>query len=102
MIKLLNEEKSSDPPDEPGRVMTELAALPETALLDEAALARALGVCPRTVRRMVIRHELPPGFKLGAKKTWLVGRILDWLHERAKNAEQEALRAASKIRRLNS
>jgi len=45
-----------------GLCLTALAELPEMAMLDDRALAQALGVCERTVRRMAIRGELPPLF----------------------------------------
>jgi hypothetical protein len=51
------------PPSAAGRTITSLATLPGQTLLDETALAGALGLSKRTVRRMVSRHELPPPFR---------------------------------------
>lgn len=78
------------------RTVTALADLPPKALLDEAALAQALGVGKRTVRRMVARFELPPPIPLAGRSTWIVERVLTHLDERAarvaRKAEQEARR----------
>ena len=83
------------------RVMTALAKLPDRALLDEAALADALRVSDRTIRRMVDRGELPPGTKLAGRKAWLAGRVLDWIESRAERLEKEAEKSFSKISQIN-
>ena len=60
-----------DSPTESGVIITELATLPDKALLDERALAEALGVTKRTIRRQVGRYELPPPVKLAGRSEQL-------------------------------
>lgn len=79
---------------------TRLAELHPNALLDQVALAQALDVSPRTLRRMVARFELPPGMTLGGKKTWLAGNVLQYLTERANDLAGEAKRMSKKIQKL--
>lgn len=79
--------------DAPG-VLAALARLPDKALLTEDALARALDVSKRTVRRMVARFELPPAVRLGGKSTWQAGAVLRWFEARAERAARQAQRAA--------
>ena len=56
---MTEETRTTKAPESPqptsGRVLRALADLPPGALLDERGMADALGVCPRTVRRMVDR-----------------------------------------------
>ena len=67
-----------------------LARLPETAWIDEAALAREFGVSGRSIRRMVKRGELPPPILLGGRNHWNIDRVLRWLDDRAQQAEADA------------
>jgi hypothetical protein len=84
----------------PGLCITALAALPAGAFLDETALAGALDVNKRTIRRMVGRFELPPGVLFGGRKVWQPGAVLRWFEQRADRAAREAERAAMKFRAL--
>lgn len=85
---------------QPAGVLTELAMLPENALLTEDALAKAFGVVARTIRRMVTRRELPPPIPVGGRSVWFAGRVLAWLAAEAERREREAERHAAKIRRM--
>ncbi len=78
-----------------------LAGLDPDAILDETALAGALGVCVRTLRRMVVRHELPPPFKAAGRSRWFAGRVLEHFKRAAERKEKEAERAAAKIRSIS-
>lgn len=80
-----------------GGAITQLAELPPHALVDEQFLADAFGVTPRTVRRMVARHEIPPPLSIGNRAIWVVGRVLDYLDGRAKKAQREAEKEAERI-----
>ncbi len=80
-----------------GRTITALAIMPDKTLLDERALASALNVSKRTVRRMVARHELPPPVRFGGKSTWLTGRVLAHVEARAERQARDAERAARKL-----
>jgi len=84
--------------DEGGLVLDSLARLPERALLDEQALAKALHVAPRTVRRMVARWQLPPPTRLGGRNVWFAGRVLAHIEAAAERAERGAERVARKYR----
>lgn len=86
-------------PTAEGRVLTGLADLPPTAILDEAALAAALGCSKRTLRRMASRNEIPPAIRLAGRSSWQAGRVLAWLNSRAERAEREAERAAARMSR---
>jgi len=87
--------------DGAGLLIDALARMPERAILDERALAEALGVTPRTVRRMVGRFELPPAVRLAGRSVWFAGRILAHIEAAAERAEREADRRAQKIRALS-
>jgi len=76
------------PDDSSGTIMTSLANLPKATFLDEFALAGALKVSQRTVRRMVVRREIPPSLRLGGRSVWQVGRVLAWLNARCEQAER--------------
>lgn len=80
-------------------IVTGLAELPREAILDEPALAKIFGVAPRTIKRMVVRHELPPPILLASKRCWKVGAILDWISASIKRTEKDAQR---QVRRLNA
>ena len=56
-----------------------LAELPAAALLDECALAGCLAVSTRTLRRMTGRGQLPPGMKLGGRRIWMAGKVIEFL-----------------------
>lgn len=84
--------------DGAGLLIDELARLPERAILDERRLAEALGVTPRTVRRMVGRFELPPPIRLAGRSVWIAGRVLTHIEGAAERAERDADRRAQKIR----
>lgn len=82
------------------RCITALADLPSRTLLDESALAKAIGVTQRTVRRMVRRHELPPPVVFAGRSTWMVKRVLDHFEARAERAARAAEREARRLESL--
>jgi len=86
---------------EKGLLIDELARLPERTLLDEKRLAAALGVVPRTLRRMVGRFELPPPVPLAGRSVWFAGRVLAYIEATADRVEREAERRARKISQLS-
>ena len=87
-----------DPVTKPAPFLgTDLARLPREALLDQRSLAEALRVSPRTLRRMVTRFEVPPGVKLGARRIWIAGKVLEYLERRA---EELALSSSENERRV--
>jgi predicted DNA-binding transcriptional regulator AlpA len=80
-----------------GLVLSYLAKLPERTLVDERALASALGVSMRTVRRMVGRYELPPPVPFAGRSMWQVGRVLAWFEARADRVARNAQSVARRI-----
>jgi len=81
-------------------IMTGLCGLDPDALLDAKALAFALRVCDRTLRRMVRRHELPPPVSFGGRGRWLAGAVLSHFKARAARAEKEAAREIARLKAL--
>lgn len=82
-----NQEAISSEPDVMTGIHITLASLPRQAIIYQDGLARALGVCVRTIRRMRDRDEIPPPIKIGGRLCWLCGTILDWLEKAAKKSE---------------
>lgn len=81
--------------DEERRVqLTGLAELPCNTLLGESALASLLHVSTRTLTRMILRGQLPQGVKLGGKRMWIAGKVIDYL-------ALESDRLAGEARRLS-
>ena len=81
-------------------IMDSLARLPAQSILDEKVLSTALDVTPRTIRRMVRRHELPPGVPFAGKTVWLAGKILSFLEGKLEQAAKEAEREAMRLKTL--
>jgi len=77
-----------------GVCLTELAGLPDAALVDERALAACLRTSTRTLRRMVHRGEIPQGLKLGGRRMWLAGKVRNYLSEQAERLTNDAKRIA--------
>ncbi len=71
-----------------------IVSLPPGALLDEAALAAALGVTDRTIRNMSRRGELPPPVKFAGRSTWLSDRIMARFEELAERAAENPTAAS--------
>ena len=86
-------------PNQDGVCLTILAGLPDMAMLDDQALARALGVCQRTVRRMAARYELPPPIRQAGKSLWIAGKVRAWIADRAEQAEREAQKNILRFRK---
>lgn len=90
---------TTGPGPDPQGVLATLARLPERAILDEGALAEALHVSPRTIRRMVVRFELPPPVRLAGRSAWFAGGVLGYIEGKAERAAKESEKAAAEIRR---
>ena len=85
-------------PKDRGLLVEGLALMPERAILDEAKLAGILHVTPRTIRRMVSRHELPPSIPLAGRSVWFAGRVLAHIEGAIERAERDADRNGRRIR----
>ncbi len=87
--------------DGAGIVLTRLAEMNERTILDEAALADALGIVKRTVRRMVSRFELPPPMRIAGRSRWFAGKVLDWFEAEADRQTKKAEAKAAKLRKYS-
>jgi hypothetical protein len=84
---------------ENGLCTSKLAVLPAATILDARALADCLAVSPRTLRRMVGRGQMAPGVKLGGRRVWMAGKVIEFLTD-----EADRLMASTKrlmLRRLD-
>jgi len=81
-------------------IIDSLARLPAQSILDERGLSAALAVTPRTIRRMVRRHELPPGIPFAGKTVWLAGKVLGFVEAKLEQAAKEAEQEANRLKKL--
>ena len=79
-------------------IITKLAELPRDAILDEEAMASVFGVVRRTINRMESRYELPPSIRLGGKRCWKAGAVIDWIGASFEGKEKEAKRQLQRLR----
>ena len=84
-----------------GLLIEELSTLPEKAILDESLLAKILRVTPRTIRRMVVRGELPVSIPLAGRSVWVVGQVLEYIENSAHNAQKDAIRNQRRLDNLS-
>ena len=90
-----DEQHQGESPLTDGICLTGLAANPQYTLLDEHALAKMLKVSDRTVQRMVLRGQLPAGIKLGSRRMWMVGKLIEFLGAESDRLKKEAHRIAA-------
>ena len=69
-----------------GSELAEVIALPPTAILTKAALARLMHRHPVSIDRAVKRHELPPPTRLCGQRVWTAGAIARYLDGRLNEA----------------
>lgn len=74
-----------------------LAGLPPNALLGEKALAAVLDVSIRTLHRMVVRGQMPQGVKLGGRRVWMAGKVIEYLAAEAERLAMEARRLSIRM-----
>lgn len=48
-------------------------------LVSPGELAMALGISQSTVRRMMVRDELPTSVRIGRQHRWRVGDLREWM-----------------------
>lgn len=80
-----------------GLFTSTLAETSTGTLLDERALAQCLCVSARTVRRMVGRGQLPPGVKLGGRRIWMAGKVIEYLQHEADRLATAAKRRTIRL-----
>ena len=81
-----------------GLCLTMLGTYPANTMVDERALAECLATSPRTVRRMVHCGQIPQGIKLGCRRMWITGKVLEFLLERADTLAADAKQVARRMR----
>ena len=81
-------------------VITRLAELPRETILDVAAMANIFSVVQRTITRMERRYELPPSIKLGGRRCWKVGAVIDWIGATFDGKEKEAKRQLQRFKNV--
>ncbi len=62
--------------------------LPDDAVIFEPELARMFGKCRMSVKRAVVRQELPPPFRMMGKNAWTTRMIRDHLSKLEKDARK--------------
>ena len=80
--------------------LTGLASMPENTLLDETMLSGLLEVSTRTLRRMVGRRQLPQGMKMGCRRIWLAGKVIEFLSDEADRQIAKAKMMATRMSKL--
>lgn len=71
------------------RIVDELAALPENALIPEKALAKIFSCSTTTIKRAVDRGELPKPVRMFGKPSWTAGGILRHVNARLETAQKQ-------------
>ena len=70
----------------------------DTDFITKPGLAAAFGCTERTLQRMVERFEVPPSIYLAGRKVWIVGKLRAWIAKAAERQEEEAVKAAGRLR----
>ena len=73
-------------------IYLELGKLPSATVITEDGLAGIMGkACRESIKRAIVRGELPPPIKIMGKNCWTVGAIVRHIEERL---EAEARKVA--------
>jgi len=79
-------------------IVTALGELPPGAFVTEADLARIFSRAPISIRRAVLRGELPPPVELLGAKRWTAGAIIrDFERRLAAEAEAVAIERQHRV-----
>ena len=82
-------------------VIAALGEMKSGAVITEEGVAYLFGRCTASVKRAVVRGELPPPCRLFGSNAWTVGVLVGHIEHRLEQAAQEAQQLAAKIRTLN-
>ena len=80
-----NEELSSHPEG----ILKILGELPQGTIVSESALAKIFNKHPISIKRAVLRGEIPPSARLMGEPSWTVGWIIRHIENRLENAKRE-------------
>jgi predicted DNA-binding transcriptional regulator AlpA len=70
-------------------------------MVNTSDLSSALGVRPRTLRRMVNAGTLPPPIRIGGGNAWFAGAVIEQFEAQAAKKADEAMRKAAQIARAS-
>ena len=82
-------------------VIAELGKLGAGAVVTEQGVAQLFNRCTVSVKRAVIRGELPPPCRLFGSNAWTVGALVGHIERRLGEAAAKSQKLANKIRQLN-
>jgi len=60
-------------------------------------LAGHFQVSTRTIRRMVAHGQIPEGVKIGGRRVWIVGKVIEYVTVEAERLAVEARRRALRL-----
>ena len=81
-------------------IVSELGELGDGAIISESALAKLLNRHPVSIKRAVLRGELPHPIRLLGQSVWTIGSIVKYLEKRLEAAANDAERQRKKIEQL--
>ena len=81
-------------------IVSELGELGDGAIISESALAKLLKRHSVSIKRAVLRGELPQPIRLLGQPVWTVGSIVKYLEKRLEAAANEAELQRKKIEQL--
>jgi hypothetical protein len=70
-------------------IVSELGELGDGAIISESALAKLLSRHPVSIKRAVLRGELPQPIRLLGQSVWTVGVIVKFLEKRLEDAARD-------------
>jgi len=83
-------------------LLSELAALPEKALIDERTLAAMFHVSPRTITRWIARGALPSPARLGGRRLWMAASLVQFIEQQLVAAENSSRRQKEATKRAET
>ena len=76
-----------------------LNAMADTDILSEQDLAQIFGKHPESIKRAIVRGELPEPVPLFKRRVWTAGAIREHLRERLRQAQAEKTKDILRINR---
>lgn len=81
-------------------IVPALGELGSGAIISESALAKLLNRHPVSIKRAVLRDELPQPVRLLGQSVWTAGVIVQFLEKRLEDAAQDAERQQERLNSL--
>jgi len=76
-----------------------LNAMADTDIVSEQELAQAFGKHPESIKRAIVRGELPEPVQLFKRRIWTAGAIREHLQKRLRQAQAEKAKDFLRINR---